>query len=111
MAWVYTQYASEPEYFAAERLAKVRPEGGGRRGLWSQPNAIPPWVFRHPERGQGATPEPRLAAKGLGSGRCGTKRFCKQMATCDEARYFLKVCGVKQLDGDGDGRPCEALCQ
>ena len=39
MAWVYTQYANDPEYFAAERLAK-----GSRTGLWSQPNATAPWV-------------------------------------------------------------------
>lgn len=92
-------------------MTEARIAKGIRTGLWSQPNAIPLWVFRHPERAQLATPEPRLATKGLGSGRCGTKRFCKQMATCDQARYFLSVCGVKQLDGDGDGRPCEALCQ
>ena len=42
---------------------------------------------------------------------CGTRRFYKQMITRAEARYFLNVCGVKQLDGDGDGRPCESLCQ
>ena len=39
MTWVYFKYATEPEYFAAERIAK-----GSRTGLRSQPNAIPPWV-------------------------------------------------------------------
>ena len=105
MAWVYTKYASEPEYFAAERIAK-----GSRTGLWSQPNAIPPWVFRHPERAHDAAPEPRVAIKSSSSGKCGTKRFCKQMTTCEEARHFLNTCEVRQLDGDGDGRPCESLC-
>ena len=33
------------------------------------------------------------------------------MTDCAEARYFLNVCGVKQLNSDGDGRPCESLCQ
>lgn len=36
-------------------------------------------------------------------GRCGEKRFCKEMKDCAEARYFLNVCVVTQLDGDGDG--------
>ena len=106
MAWVYEKYANDPAYFAAERAAK-----SGRVGLWNQPNPTPPWVFRHPERAATSTPakSPALARKS--SGRCGDKRFCKEMTDCAEARYFLNVCGVKQLDGDGDGRPCENLCQ
>lgn len=106
MAWVYEKYASEPAYFAAERTAK-----SGRVGLWNQPNPTPPWVFRHPDRAATSTPAklPALARKS--AGRCGEKRFCKEMADCAEAGYFLNVCGVKQLDGDGDGRPCESLCQ
>ncbi|HRH72328.1 MAG TPA: hypothetical protein PLM62_04505 [Zoogloea sp.] len=74
-------------YFSAERAAK-----SGRVG--NQPNPTPPALARK------------------SSGLCGEKRFCKEMvADCAEARYFLNVCGVKQLDGDGDGRPCETLCK
>lgn len=106
MAWVYEKYASDPAYFAAERAAK-----SGRIGLWNQQNPTPPWVFRHPDRAVKSTPAkpPALARKS--AGRCGEKRFCKEMTDCAEARYFLNVCGVKQLDGDGDGRPCESLCR
>ncbi len=42
MAWVYRQYAHEPAYFAAENAAKA-----ARTGLWSKPDPIPPWVYRH----------------------------------------------------------------
>lgn len=80
-----------------------------RTGLWNQPNPVPPWVFRHPNRVAKEPPRPALSAKT--SNRCGEKRFCKEMADCSEARYFLTVCGVRQLDGDGDGRPCESLCR
>lgn len=105
MAWVYEKYANESAYFAAERTAKMN-----RVGLWNQPNPTPPWVFRHPERaGANATAKlPTLSGKS--SRRCGEKRFCKEMSSCEEARYFLTECGVKGLDGDGDGRPCESLC-
>lgn len=41
---------------------------------------------------------------------CGTKVYCKDMANCAEATYYLQVCELKRLDGDGDGIPCEALC-
>lgn len=106
MAWVYEKYASDPIYFAAERAAK-----SGRVGLWNQPNPTPPWVFRHPDRAATTTTAKPPALAGKSAGRCGEKRFCKEMTDCAEARYFLNVCGVKQLDGDGDGRPCESLCQ
>ena len=106
MAWVYEKYASDPAYFAAERAAK-----SGRVGLWDQPTPTPPWVFRHPDRAATKTPakSPALARKS--AGRCGEKRFCKEMTDCAEARFYLNECGLKTLDGDGDGRPCEALCQ
>jgi hypothetical protein len=41
---------------------------------------------------------------------CGTKRYCNQMSSCDEAKHYLNNCGVTRLDGDGDGVPCESIC-
>ena len=41
---------------------------------------------------------------------CGSKRYCKQMNSCEEARAFLSQCGLSRLDGDKDGVPCEVLC-
>ena len=41
---------------------------------------------------------------------CGSKRFCRQMNSCEEARAFLNQCGLGRLDGDKDGVPCEVLC-
>jgi hypothetical protein len=31
------------------------------------------------------------------------------MASCEEAKFYLTVCGVKRLDGDGV--PCASLCR
>ena len=104
MAWVYRQYTQEPAYFAAEQTAR-----NGRVGLWSQSNPVPPWEFRHPNQARTAPPSPARSAKA--SRRCGEKRFCKEMLDCAEARYFLTTCGLRQLDGDGDGTPCESLCR
>jgi Excalibur calcium-binding domain len=42
---------------------------------------------------------------------CSGKRTCKQMLSCDEAKFYLKTCGVKSLDGDQDGVPCNSLCR
>ncbi len=42
---------------------------------------------------------------------CGAKRYCTQMATCDEAYFYYNNCGLTRLDGDKDGVPCETLCR
>lgn len=42
--------------------------------------------------------------------RCGEKKYCSQMRSCEEAMFYYKVCGLKRLDGDNDGVPCERLC-
>lgn len=38
------------------------------------------------------------------------KRYCRDMRSCQEATFYLKVCGVTGLDGNRDGTPCESLC-
>ena len=40
----------------------------------------------------------------------GSKRYCRQMNSCEEARAFLNQCGLSRLDSDKDGVPCEVLC-
>jgi deoxyribonuclease-1 len=42
---------------------------------------------------------------------CGSKTTCSQMQSCEEAKFYLTTCGVKRLDGDGDGVPCTQLCK
>ena len=42
--------------------------------------------------------------------QCGTKRTCMEMTSCAEAKFHLTQCGLKRLDGDGDGIPCNGLC-
>jgi len=41
---------------------------------------------------------------------CGSKRTCKQMRSCSEAYHYLKNCGLRRLDRDKDGIPCEKIC-
>lgn len=44
------------------------------------------------------------------SPQCGSKRYCREMNSCDEAMFYLNQCGLGRLDGDGDGVPCESIC-
>lgn len=41
---------------------------------------------------------------------CARKR-CKEIKTCDEAKYLFRTCGLTHMDNDGDGIPCESLCR
>ncbi len=64
---------------------------------------------------QGLAPEPATTAlpyvsevpAGAGAFRCDGRTHCSQMTSCAEAEYFLKQCPGVQMDGNGDGEPCE----
>jgi hypothetical protein len=43
--------------------------------------------------------------------KCDNRKYCTQMTSCAEAKYFLSNCPNVKMDGDGDGIPCEEqLC-
>jgi cold shock CspA family protein len=39
--------------------------------------------------------------------RCDGRKYCSQMTSCTEAKFFLKNCPGTQMDGNHDGVPCE----
>lgn len=47
------------------------------------------------------------AASTRTSFRCDGRKYCTQMTSCQEAKYFLSNCPGVKMDGDGDGIPCE----
>ena len=101
-AWAYRQYLHDASLLALEAEARA-----ARRGLWALPEAqrTPPWDWRRAKRA------PRITVARNTDLACGAKRYCKQMTSCDEATYYLRQCGLKPLDSDGDGIPCESLCK
>ncbi|MBF0279117.1 MAG: excalibur calcium-binding domain-containing protein [SAR324 cluster bacterium] len=42
---------------------------------------------------------------------CGSKKYCREMDSCAEAKFSLTQCDRKRLDSDKDGIPCESICQ
>jgi len=43
--------------------------------------------------------------------QCDGRKYCSQMHSCEEAKYFLAHCPDVKIDGDHDGIPCEEqLC-
>lgn len=105
-AWVYRHFSDDPVLLELEAEARE-----ARRGLWGLPESerVPPWEWRH--RGaKTRRPAPRPEARSENRA-CGSKRVCGEMASCEEAYFHLRECGLSRLDGDGDGVPCEAICR
>lgn len=53
-----------------------------------------------------ANPAPASAQSGA-QFKCDGRKYCSQMTSCEEATFFLKNCPGTQMDGNGDGIPCE----
>jgi hypothetical protein len=39
--------------------------------------------------------------------KCDGRKYCTQMSSCAEAKFFLSNCPGVKMDGDRDGIPCE----
>lgn len=104
-AWVFRRYSDDRVLLELEAEARA-----ARRGLWSLPSEarVPPWEWRDGQRGEGGAPAG--GDPGAADFVCGTKRRCREMRSCAEARFHLEHCNLSRLDGDGDGVPCETLC-
>lgn len=111
-AWVRREYDPAPKLVAAEDAARAE-----RVGLWREATPMPPWEWRKSKRSAGKRAKSALATVApialgpIPKVQCDTKRYCGEMASCEEAVAFLRQCAVNTLDGDGDGTPCETLCR
>lgn len=108
-AWWYREYApGEPRL--AELEGRARRE---KRGLWSDPNAVAPWLWRRGERrpSAGAPAEiPEVSRPDPLGADCD----CSDFRTQAEAQAFFEAAGgpgrdPHRLDLDGDGIACERL--
>lgn len=111
-AWHAVRYSDDRSLASLERDARA-----ARRGLWRSTNPVAPWVYRAPkippvlplpfQPEQWSQSRPELSPV---QAVCGSKRVCNQMASCDEAVQYLQQCGMRGLDRDGDGTPCDTIC-
>ncbi len=99
-AWAYRDYLTDRTLLDDEAHAKD--EG---IGLWSEPDPVPPWRWRRGDRSAAVSSQ---SAKAF---TCGSKTYCREMTSCDEAMFYLRECGLTRLDGDSDGVPCESICR
>ena len=116
-AWAYRQYLKDQSLLTLEAEAKA-----AKRGLWGLPEAerCPPWDWRKGTCATASAPATRAPAaptaaptSAITSGgfTCAGKRYCREMSSCEEAKFYLNTCGVRSLDGNHDGVPCETLCR
>jgi endonuclease YncB( thermonuclease family) len=109
MAWERSNYHSNKAYIALQNEAQQ-----ARRGLWAGTEIMEPVQWRKLHSVDTPPPMPKDATvssvNANGDYTCGSKRHCAQMRSCDEAYFYLSQCGVKSLDTNRDGVPCENLC-
>ena len=84
-AWVYRQYMTDPLLLVNEAAARFNDVG-----LWFDDNPIAPWDWRQGTRGVVEHNNPS----------CGNKRYCREMRSCVEAKFYLQECGLNRLDGE-----------
>jgi len=61
------------------------------------------WTHYHLEIMQMVHLAPKPAVRVLGERfHCDTRKFCAEMTSCDEARYFLQNCPLSDLNRDGE---------
>jgi len=113
-AWSTRYKWDRGPYVKEERIA-----GALGRGLHAQRGAQMPRDFRrsHGPCSAGAAAADAPAARapapsvqplpGASPWRCDGRTHCSQMRSCAEATFFLQHCPGVQMDGDGDGIPCE----
>lgn len=107
-AWAYDQYLTDQNIKKAETSAQEV-----QLGLWSlqTDQIVPPWEWRRGKRGNAQDAQNKEIQESTGRFSCGGKRYCREMSSCDEAKFYLRNCGLSRLDGDGDGVPCETICK
>jgi endonuclease YncB( thermonuclease family) len=112
MAWEYSNFHNNQALIALQNEAKQAP-----RGLWAQSNPTPPWEWRkqHPNifSSQSSAAVSYVTTSintTFLDPSCGNKKHCSEMSSCEEAKHYFAQCGLKTLDSDKDGVPCEKLC-
>ena len=111
-AWVYHRYCKKSfcsEWSELEAEAKRE-----KRGLWKSAEVIPPWDYRDSKRKK-ETHRPTKAPSGSDCDCSGNLYNCSDFNTQAQAQqcyeHCMRVTGqdVHRMNGDGDGRVCEAL--
>ena len=98
MAWAYSRFNRSKALLVLQTGAME-----AKRGLWAQTDPMPPKEWR---KTHAASQQQYVVRNDI----CGSKRYCSQMNSCDEANFYLSHCNARSLDKNRNGVPCEHLC-
>lgn len=104
-AWEYKRYSKGDVYSDLESMAK-----SNKSGLWQDENPVPPWEWRgnrHQKLNSKVSSNAKPSAEDF---TCGSKQYCREMTSCEEAVFYMNECSLNRLDGNENGVPCEILC-
>lgn len=103
-AYEYT-YATPYQYQEEFKKLQIEAEQSGK-GLWASNTCNGEKSAIHAR----SMPQQSIQKNLITQYTCEEKTRCEQMSSCEEAKYYVQVCGMKQFDKDRNGVPCEHLC-
>lgn len=92
-------YKFKTEFKEAQKMAKSK-----KVGLWADGICPTPTIIKI------NTTSPDKAEINNSNFVCDCNKSCTQISSCEEAYFQLNDCGCTIRDNDGDGVPCEGLC-
>ncbi len=111
-AFVWYRDHARAERDAARAFVQPEPAAPTRsleeRAAAAQGTTLPPQAARPSPRPASVAPVERVASSTPTERyRCDGRSYCSQMHSCEEAKWFLQHCPGMNMDGEGDGIPCE----
>ncbi len=113
-AWSRMDPVNDWERIRDQRIAAIQGNSnpyvtGGQSSSSPDQPAAP--VFAAPAPAPAVIPALSSGSSSEQAGYDCSRKTCSVMTSCAEAQHKLNSCGQRSLDRDGDGVPCEALCQ
>jgi hypothetical protein len=113
-AWAYTEYLDSSyisEFYSVEKEARNK-----EKGLWKQANPTPPWEWRKIKKYKEKVftnedlKNTMIVLLQLQSTYVVRNIIALKWNLVKKQCFIIQLCGLKRLDGDNDGVPCENLC-
>ncbi|MDD2483066.1 MAG: thermonuclease family protein [Candidatus Shapirobacteria bacterium] len=95
-------YKFQAEFKTAQKIAEEK-----KMGMWADGTCPTPTIKTVPII-SGVPTEKTIQSSS--SFICDCSKACTKISSCEEAYYQLNTCGCSVRDNDGDGVPCESLC-
>ncbi|MFA7676156.1 MAG: thermonuclease family protein [Candidatus Shapirobacteria bacterium] len=105
-------YKFQVEFKEAQKLAEEK-----KMGLWADSvcptptiQKITPTIAKQQIETIKTTMDPIRIVQNNSGFVCDCSKACTKISSCEEAYFQLNDCGCSVRDNDGDGVPCESLC-